>query len=125
ISSNDGCRRHAPRCDEKQGKRSDFASLNARRPGDLQAEQGECPGAFFRGTSPMDHRPIRNTGTKVSEICFGTRRFAKRSRDLVETDPETAHDLLDTAWEGETTNTFSSERHDRITDTHEERGQWD
>ncbi|EFW91578.1 oxidoreductase [Haladaptatus paucihalophilus DX253] len=47
----------------------------------------------------MEYRTLGSTGTKVSELCFGTWRFAMESDGTVETDRETAHDLLDTAWE--------------------------
>lgn len=47
----------------------------------------------------MEYRTLGSTGTKVSELCFGTWRFAKKSDGTVETDYGTAHDLLDTAWE--------------------------
>ncbi len=47
----------------------------------------------------MEYRTLGSTGTKVSELCFGTWRFAMESNGTVETDRETAHDLLDTAWE--------------------------
>ncbi|ODR80285.1 aryl-alcohol dehydrogenase [Haladaptatus sp. W1] len=47
----------------------------------------------------MEYRTLGSTGTKVSELCFGTWRFAMESDGTVETDYETAHDLLDTAWE--------------------------
>ena len=36
---------------------------------------------------------------RVSELCFGTWRFGKRHGDVVETDREEAHELLDAAWE--------------------------
>jgi aryl-alcohol dehydrogenase-like predicted oxidoreductase len=44
----------------------------------------------------MRYRKLGSTGTEVSELCFGTWRFAKESGGTVETDYETAHDLLDT-----------------------------
>ncbi|WP_227357028.1 aldo/keto reductase [Haladaptatus salinisoli] len=47
----------------------------------------------------MEYRNLGSTGTKVSELCFGTWRFAKESNGTVETDRSTAHDLLDAAWE--------------------------
>ncbi|WP_435182001.1 aldo/keto reductase [Halorussus sp. AFM4] len=47
----------------------------------------------------MDYVRLGSTGTRVSEICFGTWRFAKESDGTVETDRGTAHDLLDAAWE--------------------------
>ncbi|WP_134672350.1 aldo/keto reductase [Halorussus marinus] len=47
----------------------------------------------------MEYVSLGSTGTKVSEICFGTWRFGKESNGTVETDRKTAHDLLDTAYE--------------------------
>ena len=47
----------------------------------------------------MNYRTLGSTGTKVSELCFGTWRFGKRTGDVLETDREEAHDLLDAAWE--------------------------
>ncbi|MFC6862850.1 aldo/keto reductase [Halomicroarcula sp. GCM10025817] len=47
----------------------------------------------------MDYRQLGNTGTRVSELCFGTWRFGKETSGVVETDREEAHELLDTAWE--------------------------
>ncbi|MFC7250716.1 aldo/keto reductase [Halomicroarcula sp. GCM10025324] len=47
----------------------------------------------------MDYRQLGNTGTRVSELCFGTWRFGKETGGVVETDREEAHELLDTAWE--------------------------
>ena len=43
----------------------------------------------------MRYRELGSTGTKVSELCFGTWRFALESDGVVETDREEAHDLLD------------------------------
>ncbi len=43
----------------------------------------------------MNYRRLGSTGTKVSELCFGTWRFGMRSGDVVETGREEAHDLLD------------------------------
>ncbi|MFC5367707.1 aldo/keto reductase [Salinirubrum litoreum] len=43
----------------------------------------------------MDYRQLGATGTRVSELCFGTWRFGKRHGDVVETDREEAHELLD------------------------------
>ncbi|MFB6295957.1 MAG: aldo/keto reductase [Halobacteriales archaeon] len=43
----------------------------------------------------MEYRKLGATGTDVSEICFGTWRFANETDGTVETDRETAHDLLD------------------------------
>ena len=47
----------------------------------------------------MEYRTLGSTGTKVSSLCFGTWRFAKESGGVVETDRETAHELLDACWE--------------------------
>lgn len=47
----------------------------------------------------MDYRQLGLTGTGVSELCFGTWRFGKETGDLVETNREDAHNLLDAAWE--------------------------
>ncbi len=47
----------------------------------------------------MEYRTLGSTGTKVSELCFGTWRFGKRTGDVIETDREEAHELLDAAWE--------------------------
>ncbi|MFB6146667.1 MAG: aldo/keto reductase [Halobacteriaceae archaeon] len=48
----------------------------------------------------VNYRTLGDTGTKVSELCFGTWRFAYEDDDgNVETDEETAHDLLDACWE--------------------------
>ena len=47
----------------------------------------------------MNYRTLGSTGTKVSELCFGTWRFGKRTGDVLETDREEAHELLDAAWE--------------------------
>ncbi|WP_433632328.1 aldo/keto reductase [Halomicrococcus sp. NG-SE-24] len=44
----------------------------------------------------MEYRTLGDTGTKVSELCLGTWRFAKESDGVVETDRKTAHALLDT-----------------------------
>ncbi|MFB6136073.1 MAG: aldo/keto reductase [Halobacteriaceae archaeon] len=43
----------------------------------------------------MEYRKLGNTGTTVSNVCFGTWRFGKESDGVLETDRETAHDLLD------------------------------
>jgi aryl-alcohol dehydrogenase-like predicted oxidoreductase len=43
----------------------------------------------------MDYRPLGDTGTRVSELCFGTWRFGKTTNGVVETDKEEAHELLD------------------------------
>lgn len=47
----------------------------------------------------MEYHSLGSTGTKVSELCFGTWRFGKESDGTVETDREQAHELLDTAWD--------------------------
>ena len=47
----------------------------------------------------MDYVQLGSTGTRVSELCFGTWRFGKRHGDVIETDREEAHELLDAAWE--------------------------
>jgi aryl-alcohol dehydrogenase-like predicted oxidoreductase len=47
----------------------------------------------------VEYTKLGNTGTTVSELCFGTWRFGMESGGVVETDRETAHDLLDTAFE--------------------------
>jgi aryl-alcohol dehydrogenase-like predicted oxidoreductase len=47
----------------------------------------------------MEYRKLGATGTDVSEICLGTWRFAKESGGTVETDRETAHDVLDACYE--------------------------
>jgi aryl-alcohol dehydrogenase-like predicted oxidoreductase len=47
----------------------------------------------------MDYRRLGSTGTKVSELCFGTWRFGKRTDGVLETNHDEAHDLLDAAWE--------------------------
>jgi aryl-alcohol dehydrogenase-like predicted oxidoreductase len=48
----------------------------------------------------MEYRKLGSTGTEVSELCFGTWRFAKESDGTVETDEATAHDLLDAFADG-------------------------
>lgn len=47
----------------------------------------------------MQYTTLGSTGTAVSELCFGTWRFGKESGNVVETDREQAHRLLDAAWE--------------------------
>ncbi|WP_459194381.1 aldo/keto reductase [Halosimplex sp. J119] len=44
----------------------------------------------------MEYTKLGSTGVDVSKLCFGTWRFAKESGGTVETDKETAHELLDT-----------------------------
>ncbi|XVH30944.1 aldo/keto reductase [Haloferacaceae archaeon DSL9] len=43
----------------------------------------------------MDYRRLGTTGTKVSELCFGTWRFGRRTGGALETDEGEAHELLD------------------------------
>ena len=43
----------------------------------------------------MEYRRLGSTGVKVSELCFGTWRFGRRTGDVLETDREQAHELLD------------------------------
>ncbi|MHC3438396.1 aldo/keto reductase [Natrialbaceae archaeon A-gly3] len=43
----------------------------------------------------MEYITLGNTGTTVSRLCFGTWRFGKRHGDVLETDKDEAHDLLD------------------------------
>lgn len=45
----------------------------------------------------MECVPLGSTGTKVSELCFGTWRFGHESGGVVETTREEAHALLDVA----------------------------
>ncbi len=47
----------------------------------------------------MDYRQLGDTGTRVSELCFGTWRFGRETNGVTETDRERAHELLDTAHE--------------------------
>src|SRR6056297_1653862 len=47
----------------------------------------------------MEYTRLGSTGTRVSQLCFGTWRFGKETGGVVETDREEAHDLLDAAWE--------------------------
>jgi len=47
----------------------------------------------------MEFTKLGSTGLEVSTICFGTWRFAKESGGVVETDRETAHDILDACHE--------------------------
>ena len=44
----------------------------------------------------MEYRKLGSTGLTVSELCLGTWRFNQRSDGVVETDHDTAHELLDT-----------------------------
>ncbi|SFR45502.1 aldo/keto reductase [Halogeometricum limi] len=43
----------------------------------------------------LDYRRLGSTGTKVSELCFGTWRFGRESSGVLETSKKEAHDLLD------------------------------
>ncbi|WP_363465662.1 aldo/keto reductase [Halogeometricum borinquense] len=43
----------------------------------------------------LDYRRLGSTGTKVSELCFGTWRFGRETNGVLETSKEEAHDLLD------------------------------
>jgi aryl-alcohol dehydrogenase-like predicted oxidoreductase len=44
----------------------------------------------------MEYRQLGSTGTRVSELCFGTWRFGRKTGGVLETDEEQAHELLDT-----------------------------
>ncbi|MDS0293250.1 aldo/keto reductase [Halogeometricum luteum] len=43
----------------------------------------------------LDYRRLGSTGTKVSELCFGTWRFGRETNGVLETSKSDAHDLLD------------------------------
>ena len=43
----------------------------------------------------LDYRRLGSTGTRVSELCFGTWRFGRKTDDTVETTKQDAHRLLD------------------------------
>jgi aryl-alcohol dehydrogenase-like predicted oxidoreductase len=45
----------------------------------------------------VDYTTLGSTGLTVSELCFGTWRFGKRTGDVLETDEDEAHELLDRA----------------------------
>jgi aryl-alcohol dehydrogenase-like predicted oxidoreductase len=45
----------------------------------------------------MEYTSLGSTGTKVSQLCLGTWRFGKQTGDVLETDREEAHELLDAA----------------------------
>ena len=45
----------------------------------------------------MEYTTLGSTGTKVSKLCLGTWRFGKQTGDVLETDREEAHELLDAA----------------------------
>lgn len=47
----------------------------------------------------MEYVTLGQTGLTVSQLCFGTWRFGRKSNGVVETNREEAHDLLETAWE--------------------------
>ena len=47
----------------------------------------------------MKYTTLGSTGTKVSQRCLGTWRFAKETDGVVEIDRKDSYDLLDTAWE--------------------------
>ena len=44
----------------------------------------------------MEYRQLGSTGTRVSELCFGTWRFGRKTGGVLETDEQEAHELLDT-----------------------------
>ena len=44
----------------------------------------------------MEYRQLGSTGTRVSELCFGTWRFGRKTGGVLETDEAEAHELLDT-----------------------------
>lgn len=43
----------------------------------------------------MEYRQLGATGTRVSELCFGTWRFGRHTGGVLETDEAAAHELLD------------------------------
>ena len=43
----------------------------------------------------LDYRRLGSTGTRVSELCFGTWRFGRKTGGTVETSKSEAHRLLD------------------------------
>jgi aryl-alcohol dehydrogenase-like predicted oxidoreductase len=45
----------------------------------------------------MEYTTLGSTGLSVSELCFGTWRFGKQTGDVLETDRDEAHELLDAA----------------------------
>jgi aryl-alcohol dehydrogenase-like predicted oxidoreductase len=47
----------------------------------------------------MEYVTLGETGTEVSRLCLGTWRFGRETGGEVETDRETAHALLDAAWD--------------------------
>jgi len=44
----------------------------------------------------MEYRQLGSTGTRVSELCFGTWRFGRKTGGVLETTEDEAHELLDT-----------------------------
>lgn len=66
----------------------------------------------------MEYVSLGSTGTKVSELCFGTWRFGHKSGDVVETTQEEAHELLDVAYEAginfiDTSNNYGNGKSER------------
>ncbi|WP_136715889.1 aldo/keto reductase [Halorientalis salina] len=47
----------------------------------------------------MEYVRLGSTGTKVSQLSFGTWRFGRETGGVVETGKDEAHDLLDAAWD--------------------------
>ena len=47
----------------------------------------------------MEHTRLGSTGLSVSRLCLGTWRFGRETNGIVETDRETAHAILDAAWD--------------------------
>ncbi|GAB3025373.1 aldo/keto reductase [Natronobiforma cellulositropha] len=47
----------------------------------------------------MEYVTLGNTGTTVSRLCYGTWRFGKQTGDVVETNREEAHEILDACWD--------------------------
>ena len=47
----------------------------------------------------MEYTTLGATGTTVSRLCLGTWRFGRETGGVVETDRESAHELLDAAWD--------------------------
>jgi len=45
----------------------------------------------------MDYVKLGSTGLEVSQLCLGTWRFGQETNGVVETDEESAHELLDAA----------------------------
>lgn len=66
----------------------------------------------------MEYRRLGPTGLSVSPLCLTTWRFGKESDGTLETDRETAHDVLDTAWDAgigfiDTANSYSGGKSER------------